>query len=58
MLEKILEAIISNAALPPTEIMSAVCATFPNEPYALIKGYIYRLNKAESIRLLTLLCMK
>lgn len=45
MLRRILEVVIANAALPPTEIMSAVCAAFPNEPYALIAGYIYQLGK-------------
>lgn len=47
MVKKILEIVIANAALPPTEIMSAVCAAFPNEPYALIEGYIYQLGRKK-----------
>lgn len=47
MEKKILEVVIANAALPPVEIMSAVCAAFPNEPYALIEGYIYQLGRKK-----------
>ena len=46
---KVLEIIIENAAKSAEEIINVVCRAFPNEPYSLIEGYIYQLDRQKYI---------